>query len=395
MQKAEVRAWIWRARCKWARLPRGRLCQGWVGTHSSGGRWSRGAGLPPACTLAGTSPQNGSGPSRSAGREQAGGPGKGAGCLPTARRRAVCVRGLGTRVPPTAATQTACQAGLLDTPSRLSPPTPFFPPQSSSSGSTDGIRTRVSVGPAREGVAAPLPLECSCRVSWLVPEPQSLCPGDAETHPLGGPRSTDPLHPTPRSSLVSPLPVKCVHPEENAPGPTFGVHTRVSGRGFGLLSLLKARSTGPTPVPANPQILDPQPPHPLGTEAGIPAFLERGKVWLSSTPAHRATSRGSQLPPLGFPSLVLLPHMGAGMGVGVTEASGPLLPTQPLPPGPAGCLKASRGPSPPLQSPTQIRGSQPPARLWPPSQPRPAVPPPSSPVLGSCAPSPDAALGGP
>lgn len=69
--------------------------------------------------------------------------------------------------------------GSWTLPSRLSPPTPFFPLQSSSFGSTDGIRTRVSVGPEREGMVAPLPwgtLECSCQISLLIPEAQSLCP---------------------------------------------------------------------------------------------------------------------------------------------------------------------------------------------------------------------------
>lgn len=68
--------------------------------------------------------------------------------------------------------------GSWTLPSRLSPPTPFFPPQSSSFGSTDGIRTRVSVGPEREGMVAPLRwgLERSCQVPSLVSEPQSLSP---------------------------------------------------------------------------------------------------------------------------------------------------------------------------------------------------------------------------
>lgn len=47
--------------------------------------------------------------------------------------------------------------GFWTLPSRLSPPTPFLPPQSSNFGSTDGIRTRVSVGPEREGMVASLP----------------------------------------------------------------------------------------------------------------------------------------------------------------------------------------------------------------------------------------------
>lgn len=112
----------------------------------------RGQGcLLPACWLA---PGPGTArPSAPAGRQQAGGPGEGAGCPPT-RLHGVCVRGLGTHVPPATAACTACQARLLDTPFPPSPPTPSCF-QSSSFGSTDSIRTQVSVGPEREGMMTP------------------------------------------------------------------------------------------------------------------------------------------------------------------------------------------------------------------------------------------------
>lgn len=201
-----------------------------VGEHTllqgAGGAGGQGC-LLPARWLA-PRPRTGSGPPRSAGREQAGGPGKGAGCLPTRPQGCVC-KGAGHARP-------ANNSSSNRLPGRA--PGHSLPPLSSHSLLPSTVlQLRIhrryqdpsKCGPCTGGDGGPsppgAPLECSCRVSWLVPEPQSLCPGDAETHPLGGPRSTGPLHPTPRSTLVSPLPGKRVHPEENAPGSTFGAHT--------------------------------------------------------------------------------------------------------------------------------------------------------------------------
>lgn len=95
-------------------------------------------------------------------QEQARGPGKGegAGCLPT---RPGSVKGLGTcvsrqqlQLPPTS------QVGLWTLPSRLPCPTSLFLPQSCSFGSTDGIKTAVSVGPQRDGIVASVPEEHAC-----------------------------------------------------------------------------------------------------------------------------------------------------------------------------------------------------------------------------------------
>lgn len=47
-------------------------------------------------------------------------------------------------------------------PSRLPCPTSLFLPQSCSFGSTDGIRTAVSVGPQREGIMTSVPKEHAC-----------------------------------------------------------------------------------------------------------------------------------------------------------------------------------------------------------------------------------------
>ena len=93
--------------------------------------------------------------------------------------------------------------GSWTLPSRLSPPTPFFPPQSSSFGSTDGIRTRVSVGPEREGWRPRCPGVAGVQLpgSLLVSEPQSLRPRShcKSPHPVlsGGPRNSGPLPPHP------------------------------------------------------------------------------------------------------------------------------------------------------------------------------------------------------
>lgn len=95
-------------------------------------------------------------------QEQARGPGKGegAGCLPT---RPGSVKGLGTcvsrqqlQLPPTS------QVGLWTLPSRLPCPTSLFLPQFCSFGSTDGIKTAVSVGPQRDGIVASVPEEHAC-----------------------------------------------------------------------------------------------------------------------------------------------------------------------------------------------------------------------------------------
>lgn len=113
-----------------------------------------GGRLPPACMLAGSPPQNSPGLRCRAGREQAGGPGREQAACPPACTG--CVWGLDTHVPPTTAAHTRLPGQALG----HSLPASLLPllPQSFSFGSTDGIRTRVSVGPAREGMVAPLPL---------------------------------------------------------------------------------------------------------------------------------------------------------------------------------------------------------------------------------------------
>ena len=135
----------------------------------------------------------------------------------------------------------ACQARLLDTP--FPPFSSHLPPQSSSFGSTDAIRTRVSVGPEREGMAAPLPwgtLECSCHTSCFgprasVPMPQGTLP----SHPAlpQDPGVQIPGCPTPRSfsscSWAFPTPMKCMNPDPvslektGIPHPTLGTHTNL------------------------------------------------------------------------------------------------------------------------------------------------------------------------
>lgn len=124
---------------------------GWAQACEGGRSGDR---LPPACTLAGSPPQNSSGLCCPAGREQAGGPGREQAACPPACMG--CVRGLDTRVPPTTAAHTRLPGQALG----HSLPASLLPllPQSFSFGSTDGIRTRVSVGPEREGMVAPLPL---------------------------------------------------------------------------------------------------------------------------------------------------------------------------------------------------------------------------------------------
>lgn len=75
----------------------------------------------------------------------------------------VCVKGLGTCVPPTTVAPTHRTSQALDTPF---PPSlshlPFPSTQSCSFGSTDGIKTAVSVGPQGEGMVASVPKDHAC-----------------------------------------------------------------------------------------------------------------------------------------------------------------------------------------------------------------------------------------
>ncbi|XP_068384801.1 MEF2-activating motif and SAP domain-containing transcriptional regulator isoform X1 [Eschrichtius robustus] len=82
--------------------------------------WGQGCLLP--APLAGSWPQNGSGLRRCAGREQAGGPGREQAARPPACKG--CVRGLGTRVPPTTAAHTRLPGQALghSLPAFLLPP---------------------------------------------------------------------------------------------------------------------------------------------------------------------------------------------------------------------------------------------------------------------------------
>jgi len=162
----------------------------------NGGRWGRGR-LPPACMLAGSPPQNSSGLRCRAGREQAGGPGREQAACPPACTG--CVRGLDTHVPPTTAAHTRLPGQALG----HSLPASLLPllPQSFSFGSTDGIRTRVSVGPEREGIVAPLPLGhpwgAAATHLALVPEPNLYAPGFivVPSCPSPRPTGTDPQLP--------------------------------------------------------------------------------------------------------------------------------------------------------------------------------------------------------
>ncbi|XP_026935896.1 MEF2-activating motif and SAP domain-containing transcriptional regulator isoform X4 [Sagmatias obliquidens] len=95
---------------------------GWA-SADEGGRWrSWGQGCLLPAPLAGSWPQNGSGLRRCAGREQAGGPGREQAARPPACTG--CVRGLGTRVPPTTAAHTRLPGQALghSLPAFLLPP---------------------------------------------------------------------------------------------------------------------------------------------------------------------------------------------------------------------------------------------------------------------------------
>lgn len=108
--------------------------------------------MPPACMLAGTWPWNSS--ALSACWQAAGGrPWRGSRLPAHPLARGVC-KGAGHARPASDCSLYACQARLLDTPFPPSPPTPSCF-QSSSFGSTDSIRTQVSVGPEREGMMTP------------------------------------------------------------------------------------------------------------------------------------------------------------------------------------------------------------------------------------------------
>lgn len=95
---------------------------GWA-SADEGGRWrSWGQGCLLPAPLPGSWPQNGSGLRRCAGREQAGGPGREQAARPPACTE--CVRGLGTRVPPTTAAHTRLPGQALghSLPAFLLPP---------------------------------------------------------------------------------------------------------------------------------------------------------------------------------------------------------------------------------------------------------------------------------
>lgn len=160
----------------------------------------------------------------------------------------------------------ACQARLLDTP--FPPFSSHLPPQSSSFGSTDAIRTQVSVGPEREGMAALLPwgtLECSCHTSCFGSRASAPMPqGTLQSHPAlpQDPGVQIPGCPTPRSfsscSWAFPTPMKCMDPDPvslektGIPHPTLGTHTNLRMWLSASFSP-RTRSAGPTPVPVKPQ----------------------------------------------------------------------------------------------------------------------------------------------
>lgn len=211
---------------------------GWV-QACEGGRWGRGQAA--SCLHAGwLPPQNSSGLRCHAGREQAGGPGREQAACPPACTG--CVRGLDTHVPPTTAAHTRLPGQALG----HSLPASLLPllPQSFSFGSTDGIRTRVSVGPEREGMVAPLPLGHpwggSCHTSCFGSRAQSLRPRVHCGPLLSFPRThgyRSPTAPLARSfsscPWAFPTPVKCMNPDlvswENIgiPDSTLGTHANL------------------------------------------------------------------------------------------------------------------------------------------------------------------------
>lgn len=158
----------------------------------------------------------------------------------------------------------ACQARLLDTP--FPPFSSHLPPQSSSFGSTDGIRTQVSVGPEREGMVAPLPrdtLEYSYQICCSGPRPSVPMPqGTLKAHPA---LPWDREYRSPAAPPLGPLFLLlgfshssevhesrfCFFGEDRHPRPHLA-HTQISGCGFQLL-FPRTRSAGPTPVQVKPQ----------------------------------------------------------------------------------------------------------------------------------------------
>lgn len=113
-----------------------------------------GGRLPPACMLAGSPPQNSPGLRCRAGRSRQ--EAREGSRLPLPTTPTQGGMGLDTHVPPTTAAHTRLPGQALG----HSLPPSLLPllPQSFSFGSTDGIRTRVSVGPAREGNGGPTSL---------------------------------------------------------------------------------------------------------------------------------------------------------------------------------------------------------------------------------------------
>lgn len=121
-------------------------------------KWQVGPGawLPPGCRLAGFQPQEWLWPKMLCWQEQARGPGKGAGIgRPPAHPPRVC-EGAGHVCPANNLAPTH-QPGFGH-----SLPLPLPSTQSCSFGSTDGIKTAVSVGPRREGMVASVPKDHAC-----------------------------------------------------------------------------------------------------------------------------------------------------------------------------------------------------------------------------------------
>lgn len=261
------------------------------------GQVEPGAGPPPTHTLPGSQPQSGSGLQRCAGREQAEGPGREpAARLPAHPQPALsgCVRGLGTWSQQQLQLTPACQAGLLDTP--FLPFSSPIPPQFFSFGSTDGIRTQVSVGPERAGMVALLPsghpglrppdIQLGSRAS--VPRPQGYT--EVPSCPFPGPGRTGPTAAPPQElsfplsgfSHCSEMHESCFFGEDRHPRlHTWHAH-KSQDTAFSLSLPPRTRSAGSTLVPAKPQrsvISSRHPPQPLVTGGVIPTSLS---PWLHS-----------------------------------------------------------------------------------------------------------------
>lgn len=133
-----------------------------VVTDSRSGRWSQEHDCLSAAGWLAYGLRSGSGPRCLAGRsrqEALGREREQAACPPAGECEGaghVCVLPTTAQLPPTS------QVGLWTLPSRLPCPTSLFLPQSCSFGSTDGIKTAVSVGPQRDGIVASVPEEHAC-----------------------------------------------------------------------------------------------------------------------------------------------------------------------------------------------------------------------------------------